>query len=108
MDIYEHASLLNIFVNITDILKILLRLLPLSLTFSLCIAEFGEGWGPAVINSASELILIHEIQKKMNDSHSYWIGGSTFVEHGESVTFYDYMTTSTGNEMFYSNSFNFN
>ena len=64
-------------------------------------AELGDGWAPAVINSASELILIHKIQQKWDDNHSSWIGGSTFVKHGESVTFFDYMTTSTGYEMFY-------
>ena len=27
---------------------------------------------------------------------SYWIGGSTYVKHGEPVTFYDYMPNLSG------------
>ena len=60
------------------------------------ILELGVGWAPAVINSASEFILINKLQQQMGDNHSYWIGGSTFVEYGQSVTFYDYITHSKG------------
>ena len=62
----------------------------------MCVLGLGEGWIPAVINPHSELILIHQIQKGMNDSHSYWIGGSTFLEEEASVTFFDYVANLTG------------
>lgn len=62
----------------------------------ICILELGDGWVPVVINSPSELILIHKMQKRMYGALSYWIGGSTYVKHGEPVTFYDYMPNLSG------------
>ena len=61
-----------------------------------CISDLGGGWAPVILNSPMELILVHKIQKEMNVNHNYWIGGSTFVKHGQIVTFYDYITDITG------------
>ena len=61
-----------------------------------CIPEIGKGWAPAVINSPSELFLIQKIQKIMNDSYNYWIGGSTYAKHGKPVVFHDYFATEIG------------
>ena len=32
----------------------------------------------------------------MNDSNTYWIGGSTDTENMESISFYDYLPTYSG------------
>ena len=63
------------------------------------ILDLGNGWTPAVVNSPEELILIHKIQEKMNDNHSYWIGGSTYIKDGDPVTFYDYMPNLIGKKI---------
>ena len=60
------------------------------------IVELGETWAPAVIDSAFESFLIRGIQKKMNNTLSYWIGGSTYTGHGTPVTFYEYMPNLSG------------
>ena len=62
----------------------------------ICVLELGNGWAPAVINTNSELILMYQIQKGMHASQSYWIGGSTFLEEGTPVTFFDYVENLTG------------
>ena len=63
-------------------------------------ADLGDGWVPVVLNSATELIFIKEIQKELNDNHSYWIGGSTDIEAEGSVTFLDYLQDNAGNDIF--------
>ena len=67
----------------------------LDLSSYTCIVGLGDRWAPAVINSAFELILIHEIQKRM-DTLSYWISGSTDSRDGAPVTFYEYMPNLNG------------
>ena len=40
------------------------------------IIVFGEGWAPAILNSAEELAFIREGQAGNKEVSTYWIGGS--------------------------------
>ena len=62
-------------------------------------SDLGDGWGPVILNSQTELIFIKEIHKELNASINYWIGGSTDVENEDSLTFLDYLPFFSGMKM---------
>ena len=39
--------------------------------------ELGDGWGPAILETEAEFNFVREADKSINDTNSYWIGGST-------------------------------
>ena len=53
------------------------------------LSEIGTGWGPAIIDSTTELIFIGEHHNKLCNNGSFWIGGSTLAD-GE-IELSDYM-----------------
>ena len=60
------------------------------------LTELGDGWDIAIIDYPAELILIREIQKKLDGDNSYWIGGSTNAGENTSVSYFDYYQNSIG------------
>ena len=62
-------------------------------------SDLGDGWSPVILNSPTELIFMKEIQKELNASNIYWIGGSTDVENEDSLTFLDYLPFFSGMKM---------
>ena len=88
--------------EVTSTYHVYLFLIPKYLSFVILslfklLSELGDGWGLAIIDSPVELIMIREIQKKMDDDNSYWTGGSTNAREHDSVTYFDYyQNNSTG------------
>ena len=45
--------------------------------FIITFSEIGTGWIPAILLSDAEYDFIVEIQGRLSNNQSYWIGGST-------------------------------
>ena len=44
------------------------------------ISEYGDGWGPAVLETEVEHSFIQESQKGLTDDYDYFIGGSAYPQ----------------------------
>ena len=58
--------------------------------------DMGEGWGPAIINSLTELKTINENVQHFNDKVTFFIGGATNTETGEDLDLFEYQKSITG------------
>ena len=56
----------------------------------------GKGWGMTVFNSKEELDFISRGQEGNDVLASYYIGGSTDVEKGSTVSYSDYISNESG------------
>ena len=50
--------------------------------------EIGSGWIPAMVTSETEYHFLVEHQKGLNNSQSYWIGGSTRAQGNIMFSYY--------------------
>ena len=49
-------------------------------------SALSEGWAPTILNSPEELDFIRQGQLSFTDDRSYWLGGSSTLNHGTTLT----------------------
>ena len=62
--------------------------------FLFCFVELGKGWAPAVADSVAEFDNIGRCELLLNDSRSFWIGGSsniTTTSYSKEIDYSDYI-----------------
>lgn len=58
--------------------------------------ELGAKWAPAVADTFCELENIRAAHKLLDDIHSFWIGGSTNGNDGNTFDYFHYIPDNTG------------
>ena len=59
-------------------------------------AELGNGWGSATLETTNEYDFVKQGQRSFHKSDPYWMGGTTDMTLGATVTFSDYIHGNSG------------
>ena len=62
-------------------------------------SDMGQGWGPAVINSLTELKSINENVGSLRDKSTFLLSGTTNSGAGEKLDYFEYKTTNAGKQL---------